>query len=224
MTDSIIIAIDGPAGSGKSTVAKNLAQQLKIEYLDSGAIYRTLTFYGLQTFDRVEGNEDQIATYFIDHPERLKISYDNLAQTMWLSGKNVSNDIRTPAVTNQLKFVPDNPKCRQVVNDIMRDLALRYSIVIDGRDIGTIVFPDTPYKFYLDANQVTRTRRRALEMGIPIEGEAFDNLLLSIQKRDQTDMAREIAPLKKADDATYIDTTNLTVTEVISTIREKLGF
>lgn len=219
----IVIALDGPAGSGKSTVAKSLSQSLNIEYIDSGAIYRTLTLYCMKTFDNVcQGNENEVAAYFQKNPKDVKIEYVDHVQKMVLKGEDVSNQIRTPEVTRQIKYIADNPDCRAMVNAIMRDVANSYSAVIDGRDIGTKVFPDTPYKFYLDAKAEIRAKRRALELGIPIEGELFQKLLTDIVERDKSDVERTIAPLCKAEDAILVDTSLLNADEVVAEIRAQI--
>lgn len=215
-----IVALDGPAGSGKSTVARHLSETLNYEYLDSGAMYRTLTLYGLQNLgSSCKGREDEIATWFIDHPEGMTITYENHIQVMWLNDKNVSSEIRSPEVTRDVRYVSDCQACREIVNRKMRHLAEQYPVVIDGRDIGTKVFPDTPNKFYLDARPEIRATRRALENGISTQGTDFDQLLADIMERDAGDMAREIAPLRQAEDAILIDTSDLTVEEVVERIR-----
>lgn len=219
-----VIALDGPAGSGKSTVAKYLSQRLKFEYIDSGAIYRTLTYFGLQYLSTsCQGKENEIADWFSQNPEQMKITYADQAQIMWLKGCNISSQIRSPEVTREVRFVSDSQACRAIVNQKMRDLAEKYDVVIDGRDIGTKVFPRTRYKFYLDAKPEIRVARRAKEMSIPLRGDAFDQLLNDLLERDASDMAREIAPLCQAEDATLIDTSALTVDEVVETIVIKTG-
>ncbi len=219
----MIIAIDGPAGSGKSTISKLMAERLNIEYIDSGAIYRTLTFYGMKNFDdECSGHEQNIAEYFEKTPDKIKIVYENHTQHMWLDGEDVTRRIRDPKVTLQVKYIADNPACRELVNNMIRRVSARYSVVVDGRDIGTKVFPDTPYKFYLDAQPVIRAKRRARDLNIPSSGTEFDTLLNNIMERDKNDMEREIAPLKKAPDAFLVDTSDLSTDEVINVLLKKL--
>ena len=215
----MIAAIDGPAGSGKSTVAKRLAEALTFEYIDSGAIYRTFTLYGMQRFDgNCAGHEQEIAEAIENDEGIISISYLDHTQIMWLNGENVLDKIRSPELTAQVKYIADYPRCRELVNQKIRGIAEQHSVVIDGRDIGTIVFPNAPYKFYLDAQPLVRARRRAKDLNIPIAGEAFDQLLESINQRDSYDMQRAIAPLKKAEDAIYIDTSDLTVDQVLERV------
>ncbi len=218
-----VIALDGPAGSGKSTVAKHLSKNLDFEYLDSGAIYRTLTYFGIEYFESsCQGREEEIATWFSEHPDQMNITYRDHTQVMWLKDTDISQLIRTPEVTRDVRFVSDSPECRDIVNRKIRALAEKYPVVIDGRDIGTKVFPQAPYKFYLDAKPEIRATRRAMESGVPTHGDAFEQLLADIMERDASDMAREIAPLRQAEDAVLVDTSDLTVDEVVEVIRKQI--
>ncbi len=215
----MIIALDGPAGSGKSTIARFLSKHLAIEYIDSGAIYRTLTLHGIrQNKGNCEGHGKKVADYFSEFPQHLKAVYEDHSQTMYLHGKNVSAEIRNPIVTKQVKHIANNAECRNLTNSIMRNLSSKYDFVIDGRDIGTIVFPDTPFKFYLDAKPEIRATRRAKELNIPQSGEKFQELLNDIQKRDAEDMAREIGPLRKAQGAIVVDTSMMDIDQVVGYI------
>lgn len=215
----MIIAIDGPAGSGKSTIAKRLAEKLKIEYIDSGAIYRTITLYGMRKHaDGCQSNENEISTALKKDPSAVSITYKDNQQIMWLLGEDVSQKIRDLKVTAQVKYIADHPESREFVNNRIRSIAAQYSVVIDGRDIGTIVFPDTPYKFYLDAQPEERAVRRARELGIDPESEQYCELLDNINQRDKNDMERSIAPLQQAKDAYYLDTSNLDIEQVLEVI------
>ena len=219
----MIIALDGPAGSGKSTIAKRLSQRLGIKYIDSGAIYRALALFGMWQFGgNCVGHEKEIAAFFEKHPQYLKITYENYSQRMILKGIDVSAEIRTPEVTQQVRHIADNLECRELANHILRSVSGEYSFVIDGRDIGTVVFPNTPFKFYLDAKPEVRAARRAKDFNLPAEGETFLALLQSIQTRDAEDMAREIGPLAIAADAITIDTSNLDIDQVVDTILKKM--
>ena len=216
----MIIALDGPAGSGKSTIAKSLSQNLEIEYIDSGAIYRTLTLYGMRQYgNSCSGFEQKIADFFKGNPDFLGLTYEEHTQKMWLDGEDVSSAIRHPEVTRQIRHVAGHAACREIVDQKMRQLANSYSFVIDGRDIGTVVFPDTPYKFYLDASPQVRAIRRAKELNIPLKGPAFKILLRDIAERDTSDMNRDLAPLKRADDAIIIDSSDLSIEGVLEAIQ-----
>ncbi|MDH5560162.1 MAG: (d)CMP kinase [Deltaproteobacteria bacterium] len=212
----MIIAIDGPAGSGKSTIAKQLAKKLKIEYFDSGSVYRCLTLYGMNHFNQsCEGYESEIAQCFLKNPGLLEIRYVDHRQTLLLEGEDPSKRIRSRDVTRQVRFIASNPECRDVVNAKMRSLAKTHCFAIDGRDIGSVVFPETPYKIYLDADVEVRAKRRALEMGIELNSAEYKQLANEIQQRDQGDRNRTIAPLILAEGAKKIDTTKMTVDDVV---------
>lgn len=215
----MIIAIDGPAGSGKSTVAKLLSHKLQMEYIDSGAIYRTLTLYAINEFKGVvEGNEAAVFRYFEENHEALSIFWENHVQQITLHGVNVSEEIRTRTVTKQIKYIANHHGCRNLVNKRMQELADRYSFVIDGRDIGTVVFPNARYKFFLEALPEIRAKRRARDLNLPLEGAEFDRLCREIALRDEEDKNRKIAPLQIAADAVLIDTSSLNIEEVVKKI------
>ncbi len=219
----MIIAIDGPAGSGKSTIAKHLAQKLRIEYIDSGAIYRTLTLYCMNSFnDNCADHIQEISDCIRKGSDKINIEYEYHTQIMKLESKNVSEQIRNQNVTRQVKYIADNQNCREIVNQKIRDLAKNYSVIIDGRDIGTKVFPETKYKFYLDALPEIRATRRALETDISLDGKEFETLLEDIKQRDKNDMNRKIAPLCQASDAHLIDTSELNIEEVVNAVLAKV--
>lgn len=218
-----IIAIDGPAGSGKSTMAKLLAEKLGIEYIDSGSIYRALAFYGLTRLGGCQGHEEEIADFFKTDPHALEIRFEQGEQIILLMGRPVGPEIRTPEVTAQVRWVAGHAASRDLVNRQMVKISAFHSVVVDGRDIGTVVFPDTPNKFYLDASPEIRARRRALEMGWDTEGEEFEMLKANIQDRDKSDMERKIAPLIQAEDAIYIDTSLMSIEEVLAAIASHLS-
>ena len=219
-----IVAIDGPAGSGKSTIARLVSIFLDFEYVDSGAIYRTITLYGMDTYQgSCRGHEQEIADHFFQHPNQIDITYQDHVQMMWLNGENVTQAIREPAVNKQLKYIPDHSGCRDFVNRMMRDIARRFSVVIEGRDIGTQVFPKADYKFYLDAQPEIRAIRRAKEMNVPLEGVEFEALLQEIKMRDYNDKSRKIAPLQKAEDSIEVDTSDMSVKEVVQIMLGHMG-
>jgi len=218
----MIIAIDGPAGSGKSTLAQMLAEKLNIEYIDSGAIYRTLAYFGKSRLGRVEGKEEEIARFFQTHPQELAIRYERHLQIMNLGGEDLDDEIRNREITREVKWVANHAACREIVNAKIRQTAAHYSCVIDGRDIGTVVFPEQKNKFFLNADPRIRAARRAKDLEIAEGSEEFEELVKEIVERDQSDMNRSLAPLKKAADAHEIDTTSLTPAQVLEEIQGKL--
>ncbi|MDT8446426.1 MAG: (d)CMP kinase [bacterium] len=218
----MIITLDGPAGSGKSTIARMLAQRLGIEYIDSGAMYRTLTLYGIRQFGQAQGHEAQIAQYFAQAPQALQVSFEAHAQVVRLNGEEVTQAIRDPELTRQIRYVAGFGPCRDYVNASMRELAQAYSVVVDGRDIGTLVFPESKNKFYLDADPKIRAERRALELGQPTSGPTFEALVKEINDRDHSDMTRDLAPLVCPPDAHRIDTSRLDRPQVLAAIEARL--
>jgi len=223
MSAHLIIALDGPAGSGKSTLAQRLAQKLGAEYIDSGAIYRSLAFYGQSRLGGVEGQEDQIAAHFRAQPGDLGISYQNHTQMMRLQGRVINEEIRSREITALVRFVANHAGCREIANARMREAASRYDVVVDGRDIGSVVFPHTPHKFYLDADPRIRAERRARELHLPLAGPEFETLVQEISDRDHSDRSRQLAPLTLAPGAQVIDTSRLSIEEVLQAIETALG-
>ncbi len=223
MSAHLIIALDGPAGSGKSTLAQRLAQKLGAEYIDSGAIYRSLAFYGQSRLGGVEGQEDQIAAHFRAQPGDLGISYQNHTQMMRLQGRVINEEIRSREITALVRFVANHAGCREIANARMREAASRYDVVVDGRDIGSVVFPHTPHKFYLDADPRIRAERRARELHLPLAGPEFETLVQEISDRDHSDRSRQLAPLTLAPGAQVIDTSRLSIEEFLQAIKTALG-
>ncbi|PIU41997.1 MAG: cytidylate kinase [Candidatus Omnitrophica bacterium CG07_land_8_20_14_0_80_42_15] len=216
MKEKIVIAIDGPAGSGKSTVSKIIAKRLDLLYLDTGAMYRALT---LKTMRLGIDLEDADRITKIARETNIKLTMDKGGEvSVFLDEENVSKEIRTPAVTKNVKYVACIPGVRRRMAEMQRGIAKKQNSVLEGRDIGTVVLPQAPFKFYLDAKEDVRSTRRFKElkgMGMDVK---LDEIKNDIQSRDASDMNRELAPLKKAPDAIYIDTTNLSIEEVVEKI------
>ncbi len=209
----MIIAIDGPAGAGKSTVAKLLAKSLGFLYIDTGAMYRALTLKVLNNNVSVSD-----AKAIIDLAAVSEISLINRQDgglQVNLDGKDVSKQIREPRIT---KFVSDIAKIkevRQIMVKLQRQLGEGGSVVLDGRDIGTVVFPDAQKKFYIDANFSERAKRRYKELVEGGQQITLGDIEGDLSNRDNIDSTRECGPLRKADDAIYIDTTNMSIEEVV---------
>lgn len=209
------IALDGPAGSGKSTVAKIIANKLNILYLDTGAMYRACALKCLLSGVDVK---DESAVDNIMRDIDVRVEYKNGSQITLLDGKDVSADIRKPEVSMLASAVSAHRVVREKMVDLQRAVAKGMDCVLDGRDIGSNVLPDSKYKYYITADSKVRAERRykeLIERGTPVD---FDKLHEEIILRDYNDSHREFAPLKQCDDAKLIDTSALTVDEVVQTI------
>lgn len=210
----MIIAIDGPAGAGKSTVAKQLAQKLGIYYLDTGAMYRAFTLYVLD--QKVDlNNLEAIKNLLTDF--ELSFNEDRIL----VNGKDVTREIRSERVTENVSYISSLDFVRKKMVALQREIGKNKSIVAEGRDIGTVVFPNTKYKFYLDASIEERAKRRLLDEKNTSKSD-FKTLVEKIRKRDLYDSTRENSPLKKAPDAIYIDTTRMNIDEVVNFIINKI--
>lgn len=209
------IALDGPAGSGKSTVAKKIAHILSIEYLDTGAMYRAVTLYAMQQNADLDDHVKVKETL-----EKIHIDFDK--GNILLNGKDVSNEIRMPEVASNVSKVAAIKLVREAMVKQQQAMAGRKEIIMDGRDIGTVVLPNTPYKFYLTASIEERAHRRFEEMKAKGLAVDLDQIKADIEKRDFTDMNREESPLVRADDAILVDTTGLNIDEVVSCLLEHI--
>lgn len=210
------IAIDGPAGAGKSTIAKQLSAELGYVYIDTGAMYRTIALYCLKNKADLE-NEEQISALCCE--AAIDIRYIDGVQHMFLAEDDVSDAIRTEEVSQAASTVSKYPKLRTRLVEMQRELASQYNVVMDGRDIGTHVLPDASLKIYLTASVEVRAERRYkeyLEKGLPCD---LEEMKKDIAQRDHNDMTREHSPLKKADDAIEVDTSYMTIPEVVEKIR-----
>ena len=207
----MIIAIDGPAGSGKSTTAKLLADKLKFIYLDTGAMYRAVTLYFLNNSIDIE-NSSQINRSL--EKINLKINFSNNIFRVFINDKDVSNDIRTQTINDSVSVVSKISRVRRKMVEIQRNFSKNKDIVIEGRDIGSHVFPGAKFKFFLVADISARAKRRLNEM--PDDSSiTISDLVLKLTQRDKIDSNRNISPLIKTDDALKIDTTSLTIKEQV---------
>ena len=211
----INIAIDGPAGAGKSTIARRVAKELSFIYVDTGAMYRAMALYLL----RKEVNRDdteQIGNICQD--AEISIEYQNGEQIVLLNGENVNSYLRTEEVGNMASVSSAVPRVREKLLSLQRKLAKDMSVVMDGRDIGTTILPDADVKIYLTASSLTRARRRYLELQEKGTVCNLDDIQKDIEERDQRDMNREISPLRQAKDAVLVDSSDLTIQQVVDRI------
>ena len=207
-----IVTIDGPAGAGKSTVAKKLAAELNLSYLDTGAMYRALTLKAIRQDVNLEEEDALVAL-----ARRTTIDLENHASRVkvFLDDEDVSEAIRTGEVTNKTFYVARAPRVREIMVEWQRAIGGKKGVVVEGRDVGTVVFPQANNKFYLDADIAERSRRRIEELREKGNDVDADRLTAELAERDKKDITRSVGPLKKADDAVLIDSTHLSIDEVV---------
>ena len=215
----MIIAIDGPAATGKSTTAKALAQRLAFTYLDTGAMYRAVTLLALRKKIKISENSDLISLL-----ERfdLKIEQHENKILVILNGEDVSDEIRRLDVTENVSEVSALSIVRKTLVKIQRKVANDQNCVVEGRDIGTVVFPNAEVKFYVVADYDVRAKRRLLDFKRLGEEKSIDNLIEEIKNRDKYDSERKDSPLLKANDAIEVDTTNMTIEQQVDTMYKKI--
>ncbi|MCC5940091.1 MAG: (d)CMP kinase [Balneolaceae bacterium] len=207
----MIIVIDGPAGSGKSSTAKEIANRLNIQFLDSGALYRAVTYCW------IKADKPDIRSFINILPE-VDLSSEYIDKTFYvkLNGDDITNEIRTQYVAEHVSEIATQPEIRAFVNNYMRNLVVDDAYIADGRDLGTAVFPDAELKFFMTASIKERAKRRLKEMQETDASITLKDVEENIRQRDQKDQSRASDPLKKADDAIEIDTTGKTFDEQIS--------
>lgn len=211
----MIIAVDGPAGAGKSTISKLIAKKLNINYIDTGAMYRAVTYKCLS-----EGVDVKNEAAVIEVAKRTDIDFrDN---NIYLDSKVVNEEIRTREVSANVSDVAKIKEVRYLMVDVQREIGTRNDVILDGRDIGSYVFPNADYKFFLVATPEERGRRRYKELCEKGFEGTLEEIIKDIEKRDEIDSNREFAPLKKSDDAIEIDTTGLGIDEVVETVVSKI--
>ena len=191
---TISVAIDGPAGAGKSTIARRLAEELGYRYVDTGAIYRTVA-------------------YFMEYDE-------NDVQHMLMNGMDVTDDIRTQDISQKASLISAHACVREMLLDMQREVAQKYNVIMDGRDIGTVVLPKATVKIFLTASAEIRAKRRCDELNAKGQKANYATVLKEIQQRDYQDSHREIAPLKMARDSIKVDTTDMTIDEAVAQIKQ----
>ena len=214
-----VIAIDGPAGSGKSTIAKLVAKRAGLSYLDTGAMYRALTLAVIKS--NVDLSSDSAILNIAKNLE-LELFYEDGKSSVYLEGKNVSDEIRLSLVNDNISRISEVSEVRNIMVLKQRELA-KNGAVVEGRDIGTVVFPSAKYKFYIDADFDIRVERRYKEMKGNNVVVSREEVVADLSKRDISDKSRVHGPLVKADDAMVIDTTDMTIDEVVDLIISSLG-
>lgn len=219
----INIAIDGPAGAGKSTIAKTVSKELGYIYVDTGALYRTIGLNVLRLGKKTDNPSDVVSTLA---EVKVSLRFVNGEQRVFLGEEDVSEAIRQNEVSMAASNVSAIPEVREYLFDLQRDIASHNNCIMDGRDIGTVVLPDAEIKIYLTASAQARAKRRFDELTEKGQSVDYDVILKEIQERDYQDMHREIAPLKKAEDAVLVDTTELGLREsidyMVKVIKERL--
>ena len=221
MAKTYAIAIDGPAGAGKSTMAKRLAKELGYMYVDTGAIYRTVAYF----FDLwgVSPKDIDGITRYIDELN-INIEYDEDGlQHMIMNGMDVTGDIRTQEISQKASLVSAHAIVREMLLDMQRDVAKNYNVIMDGRDIGTVVLPKANVKIFLTASPEVRAKRRTDELIAKGQKADYNKILQEIKQRDYQDTHREIAPLKMARDSIKLDTSDMNIDEVIAEMKRIVG-
>ena len=213
--NNLVIAVDGPAGAGKSTIAKIIADKLNINYIDTGAMYRAITYKCLKSNVDINNEEEVIKL-----AQETEIDFrDN---NLYLDKEIVKEEIRTMEVSNNVSNVAKIKEVRYLMVDVQRDIGKRSSVILDGRDIGSYVFPNADFKFFLVATPEERGMRRYKELTEKGYETSLDEIIKDIIKRDEIDSNREFAPLVKAKDAIEIDTTGKTINDVVDSVLSKI--
>ena len=221
MSKTYAIAIDGPAGAGKSTIAKRLAKELGYYYVDTGAIYRTVAYF-LDLLGISPKDVDNVNRYIDELTIGIEYDEDGL-QHMIMNGMDVTGEIRTQDISQKASLVSAHACVREMLLDMQRDVAKQYNVIMDGRDIGTVVLPKADVKIFLTADPEVRAKRRYDELIAKGQKADLETILKEIKQRDYQDTHREIAPLKMARDSVKVDTSNLDIDQVVAEIKAIAG-
>lgn len=215
---TVSVAIDGPAGAGKSTIARRLAEELGYRYVDTGAIYRTVAYF-MDLWGVSPKDVDGVSRY-IDELT-VAIEYDeNDIQHMLMNGMDVTDDIRTQEISQKASLISAHACVREMLLDMQREVAQKYNVIMDGRDIGTVVLPKATVKVFLTASAEIRAKRRCDELIAKGQKANYATVLKELQQRDYQDSHREIAPLKMARDSVKVDTSDMTIDQAVARIKE----
>ena len=218
MAKKISIAIDGPAGAGKSTIARRLAQELGYMYVDTGAIYRTVAYF-FDLWGVAPKDIDGITRYIDELTVGIEYDEDGL-QHMIMNGMDVTADIRTQEIGQKASLVAAHAIVRDMLLDMQRDVAKKYNVIMDGRDIGSVVLPKATVKIFLTASPEVRAKRRCEELLTKGQKANYEKVLKEIQQRDYQDTHREVAPLKMCRDSVKLDTSDLDIDGVIAAMKD----
>lgn len=221
MPKTYSIAIDGPAGAGKSTIAKRLAQELGYQYVDTGAIYRTVAYF-MDLWGVSPKDVDGVNRYIDELTVEIEYDEQNV-QHMFMNGMDVTNDIRTREISQKASLVAAHPCVREMLLDMQRNIAKEYNVVMDGRDIGSVVLPKADVKIFLTASTEVRAKRRTAELAAKGQKANFEQILKEIQQRDYQDTHREIAPLKMCRDSVKVDTSEMDIDQVVAHLKDIVG-
>ena len=217
MAKKISIAIDGPAGAGKSTIARRLAKELGYMYVDTGAIYRTVAYF-FDLWGVAPKDIDGITRYIDELTVGIEYDEDGV-QHMIMNGLDVTEDIRTPDISQKASLISAHAIVRDMLLDMQRDVAKQHNVIMDGRDIGSVVLPKADVKIFLTASAEVRAKRRTEELLAKGQKANYNQILKEIQQRDYQDTHREVAPLKMCRDSVKVDTSELDIEGVVAQIR-----
>ncbi len=218
-----VIAIDGHSSTGKSSISKEIAKKLGLIHIDTGALYRGITYFALENCLNTK-NEIDIPSLFSKFENiNLEFKANQGLLELFLNGKNIDKEIRDPKVSDNVSLVAKQPEVRAFLLDFQRNLAEKGGVIMDGRDIGTVILPNADYKFFVTASPEERAKRRYLELQNSGIDAAYEDVYQNLVTRDKIDSEREVAPLKQAEDAILIDNTHLNKEETIELILSYIG-